>query len=80
MNIVLLGVTGSIGSMCLDLIKDNNFNLIGVSLGRDLEKSKEIVKNFKPKYICVRKDDDKAFFKGLCENIYSSDLGLIKNL
>ena len=76
MNIVLLGATGSIGSMCLDLIKDNNFNLVGVSLGRDLEKSKEIVKNFKPKYICVRKEDDKAFFKGLCDNIYASDLGL----
>ena len=76
MNIVLLGATGSIGSMCLDLIKDNNINLIGVSLGRDIEKSKQIVKTFKPKYICVRKDEDKAFFEGLCDNIYSSDLGL----
>ena len=76
MNIILLGATGSIGSMCLDLISDNNYSLLGVSLGRDLDKSKKIVSKFKPKYICVRKEDDKAIFDGLCDNIFVGDKGL----
>ncbi len=78
MNIILLGATGSIGSMTLDLIRENNINVIGLSLGRDISKSLSIVKEFKPKYICVRKDDDKAKFESLCDNIYVGDLGLEK--
>jgi 1-deoxy-D-xylulose-5-phosphate reductoisomerase len=76
MNIILLGGTGSIGSMSLELIRDYKYNLLGVSLGSDLDLSKRIVKEFKPTYICVRKDSDKAIFDGLCENIFVGDLGL----
>ena len=76
MNIILLGATGSIGSMTLELIRDYEYNLLGVSLGYDLDKSLEIVKEFKPKYICVRKIEDKAVFSNLCDNIYVGEDGL----
>ena len=75
MNIILLGATGSIGTLSLELIKKYNYNLIGVSLGSDLNKSKEIVKEFNPKYICVRKESDKAVFTNY-DNIFVGDKGL----
>lgn len=76
MNIILLGGTGSIGSMSLDLIREYKYNLLGVSLGSNLDKSISIVKEFKPTYICVRKASDKALFDGLCENIFVGEEGL----
>lgn len=75
MNIILLGATGSIGTLSLELIKDYNYTLLGVSLGSDINKSKEIVDAFKPKYICVRKESDKAFFPNY-DNIFVGDDGL----
>ena len=75
MNIILLGATGSIGGLSLELIKDYNYTLLGVSLGSDIEKSKEIVNVFKPKYICVRKESDKAFFPDY-DNIFVGNEGL----
>lgn len=76
MNIILLG-TGSIGGFSLELIRDYNYTLLGVSLGSDIEKAKRIVNEFKPKYICVRKESDKAFFPNY-ENIFVGDEGLNK--
>ena len=76
MNIILLGSTGSIGSMSLELIRDYNYCLLAASLGSDLDKSLNIVKEFKPKYICVRKASDKAIFEKYCSNIFIGDDGL----
>ncbi len=78
MDIILLGATGSIGTMSLELIKAYNYNLIGVSLGSDIDKSIKIVEEFKPKYICVRKDDDKAFFSKFDCIVFVGDEGLEK--
>lgn len=77
MNIILLGGTGSIGTMSLDLISEYNYKLLGVSLGSDINKSIEIVKRFNPTYICVRKEEDKAFFKDY-KNVFVGDNGLIE--
>ena len=76
MNIILLGATGSIGTMSLELIKEYNYNLIGVSLGSDIDKSIKIVKDFKPLYICVRKESDKAFFSDYKGSRFVGDEGL----
>ena len=76
MNIILLGATGSIGTLTLELIKQYNYTLLGVSLGSDLDKSLNIVKEYKPEYICVRKDSDKAIFESFCKNIFVGEEGL----
>ncbi|MBP5445114.1 MAG: 1-deoxy-D-xylulose-5-phosphate reductoisomerase [Acholeplasmatales bacterium] len=76
MNIILLGGTGSIGTLSLELIDEFNYNLLGVSLGTDTCKSLEIVKKFKPEYICVRKEEDKAIFKDYVKNIFVGNTGL----
>ncbi|MCR5308242.1 MAG: 1-deoxy-D-xylulose-5-phosphate reductoisomerase [bacterium] len=76
MNIILLGATGSIGTLSLELIKEYNYNLIGVSLGSDIEKSIRIVEEYKPTYICVRKESDKALFLKYTNNVFVGDLGL----
>ena len=76
MNIILLGATGSIGTMSLELIKEYKYTLKGVSLGTDLNRSLDIVKEFKPEYICVRKESDKAIFIDYVDNIYVGDDGL----
>ncbi len=78
MNIILLGATGSIGTMSLELIKAYNYNLIGVSLGSDIDKSIKIVEEFKPNYICVRKESDKALFSKFDCTIFVGDEGLEK--
>ena len=78
MNIILLGATGSIGTMSLELIEKYNHNLIGVSLGSDIDKSIKIVECFKPNYICLRKESDKAFFKDFNGTIYVGEDGLDK--
>ena len=77
MDIILLGGTGSIGTQSLEIIKEYNYNLLGVSLGSDIIKSQDIVNTFKPKFICVRKEEDKAFFS-MYENVFVGDEGLNK--
>ena len=78
MNIILLGATGSIGSLSLELIESYNYTLLGVSLGSDIDKSVSIVKKFNPKYICIRKEENKAFFNFFKGDIYVGDEGLKK--
>ena len=55
-NIILLGSTGSIGTQTLDIVKKNptKYNLVGVSLGRDLNKSIELIKEYNPSSVIVR--------------------------
>lgn len=76
MNVVLLGATGSVGSQVLDVIKENNINLIGVSLGSDIERSKKIVLDFKPKFISLRKKEDIKYFSFYDGKIFYGDNGL----
>ncbi len=62
-NISILGVTGSIGTQALDVIRDaeNGVRLVGVTAHRSFEKLVDIINEFKPKYIGVT--DSKCFEK-----------------
>jgi 1-deoxy-D-xylulose-5-phosphate reductoisomerase len=59
-KIAVLGVTGSIGIQTLDVIKQHTteFELIAVSAGRNIEKTIEIVNEFKPQFASVMNEDD----------------------
>ncbi len=58
-NIYLLGACGSIGTQALDIIRDNNnnFKLIGMSVGSNLELAKKLILEFKPEIVCFRKKE-----------------------
>lgn len=53
--ISLLGATGSIGTQTLDIIKEhpNDFSLVAISLGRNVELARKIITRFKPELVSV---------------------------
>jgi 1-deoxy-D-xylulose-5-phosphate reductoisomerase len=60
-NISILGVTGSIGTQALDVIrnKENKINLVGVTAHRNFQGLVDIIEEFSPKYIGVT--DEKCY-------------------
>lgn len=68
-NISILGVTGSIGTQALDVIRDaeNGVRLVGVTAHRNFEKLVDIIEEFKPKYIGVTDSDCFERVKEYCE-------------
>ena len=55
-GVYIVGASGSIGTQTLDVIREyhNEFKVVGLSLGRDLIKAKQIIEEFKPEIICLR--------------------------
>ena len=53
-NIILLGATGSIGTQVLDIIRENpkEYTLKAFSFGHNINKALEIIKEFKPEFVC----------------------------
>ncbi|MEG1255191.1 1-deoxy-D-xylulose-5-phosphate reductoisomerase [Clostridium sp.] len=68
-NISILGVTGSIGTQALDVIRDeeNGIRLIGVTAHRNFKKLVDIIDEFSPKYIGVTDDECYEKIKMYCE-------------
>lgn len=60
-NLYILGSCGSIGTQTLDIVRlyPNEFKVIGMSLGSNLELARELVEEFKPEIICYRKEEHK---------------------
>lgn len=85
-NISILGVTGSIGTQALDVIRDaeNEVRLVGVTAHRNFEKLVDIIEEFKPKYIGVTDSDCFGKVKEYCEKsninceLYSGEEALEK--
>jgi len=59
-HISLLGATGSIGLQTIDILKEHpeDFKLVAFSAGRNLEKTKEIIRDFKPSLVSVQFEED----------------------
>lgn len=59
-SISLLGATGSIGQQTLDIVKEHpeQFQISALSVGRNIEKTKEIIREFKPKLVSVLQEED----------------------
>jgi len=62
-RLTILGVTGSIGTQTLDVIRSDieNFSIVGISANTNCEKIIPIIEEFKPKYAAMM--DEKASLK-----------------
>lgn len=58
--ISLLGATGSIGKQTLDVIRNHpdKFRLVAMSVGQNIDLTREIINEFKPEFVSVRNHDD----------------------
>ena len=85
-KVSILGGTGSIGTQTLDVIRNekDNFELIGITANSSTEKIKEIIKEFKPKYVAMMEEVAAEEIKNFCTNnsyeieVYKGMDGLIK--
>ena len=85
-NISILGATGSIGTQTLDVIRNSNneIKLIGVSANSSVEKIKEIINEFNPKYVAKKNKKSSKAIKDYCLDknlnieVYSGIEGLEK--
>lgn len=71
-NISILGATGSIGTQTLDVIRKENGNikLIGISANSSVEKIKEIIEEFRPKYVAMMEEKSAEIIKVYCQEKY----------
>lgn len=80
-TISILGVTGSVGTQALDVIKNNpeHFKLGAISAGRNLSKLHEILDDFKPVLVSVQDENAVSGLKAQYPHIEftSGDKGLI---
>ena len=53
-NIIILGSTGSIGTQTLEVIeKLNDFNVLALACGNNIELLKKQIYKFNPKIVCI---------------------------
>lgn len=59
-DLIILGATGSIGTQTLDIVRmyKEEFNVLAISVGSDLKKAKEIIEEFKPKFVVTKTIED----------------------
>ena len=71
-NISILGATGSIGTQTLDVIRNSGekINLIGITANSSVDKIKEIIREFEPKYVAMMDENSAQFIKEFCSNEY----------
>ncbi|WP_019413986.1 1-deoxy-D-xylulose-5-phosphate reductoisomerase [Paenisporosarcina sp. TG20] len=64
-QISLLGATGSIGMQTIDIIREHSheFKLVAFSAGRNLEKTREIIREFSPSLVSVQEENDAIMLK-----------------
>ncbi len=77
-KVLLLGASGNIGGQVLDIIEKDpaSFELVGISIGKNVNKGLEIVKRFPSiKYLCVLDEENKKLFD--IEHVYSGEDGLL---
>lgn len=85
-KISILGVTGSIGTQTLDVLRFHKdaFKLVGITANRNIELTLDIIKEFSPKYVAINHRESYEKLLDLvdkealdCEVIYGME-GLVK--
>ncbi|MDP4177356.1 MAG: 1-deoxy-D-xylulose-5-phosphate reductoisomerase [Bacillota bacterium] len=68
-NVCILGVTGSIGTQTLEIIRKekDNFSLLAVSANTTYEKTIEIICEFKPRYAAITDKNNYEKIKEFCK-------------
>lgn len=71
-KISLLGATGSIGVQTIDIIASNpeKFQLVALSAGRNIEKTKEIIRLTKPELVSVQLEQDALSLQAEFPNVH----------
>ncbi len=81
-RITVLGVTGSIGTQTVDVVKNHKeeFQIVAMSAGRNISLLEEIMKDIPCKHICVSHEDDKNYLQAKYPDIqfYHGQKGLIQ--
>lgn len=69
-NLSILGVTGSIGTQTLEVLRKEKetFNLVGVSFNRNYEMAIKIIDEFSPKYIAITDNESYNIIKKYTED------------
>jgi 1-deoxy-D-xylulose-5-phosphate reductoisomerase len=69
-KITILGVTGSIGTQTLDVIRRDAYNLsiVGISANTNYEKVIPIIEEFKPKYVAMMDEEASLKLKKYCKD------------
>lgn len=72
-SISILGATGSIGTQTLDVIRNSEgtINLIGITANSSVDKIKEIIKEFKPKYVGMMELNSAKVIEEFCNESYT---------
>jgi 1-deoxy-D-xylulose-5-phosphate reductoisomerase len=76
-KVTILGVTGSIGTQTLDVIRKEveKFGIVGVSANTNCEKIIPIIEEFKPKYVAMMDEEASLILKRYCkEKKYSTEI------
>ena len=71
-NISILGATGSIGTQTLDVIRNSEgkINLIGITANSSVDKIKEIIGEFEPKYVAMMDENSSKIIEEFCNKEY----------
>jgi len=69
-KLTILGVTGSVGTQTLDVIRNDihNFMIIGISANTSWEKIIPIIEEFKPKYVAMMDKEASLNLENYCRN------------
>lgn len=76
-KVTILGVTGSIGTQTLDVIRNDieNFKIIGISANTNCEKIIPIIDEFRPKYVAMMDEEASLKLKKYCmKKEYSTEI------
>jgi 1-deoxy-D-xylulose-5-phosphate reductoisomerase len=76
-KVTILGVTGSIGTQTLDVIRKESekFGIVGISANTNYEKIIPIIEEFKPKYVAMMDEEASLILKKYCkEKKYSTEI------
>lgn len=77
MRVCVIGSTGSIGTQALDVIEKAGFEVVALSAGRNIELLRKQIKKFKPKFVCVEREEDVREITGHVE-VFWGEEGLVK--
>lgn len=80
-KICVLGVTGSIGTQTVDVVKNHSedFEIVAMSAGRNITLLEEIMKDIHVSHICVQREEDYNYLKNKYKDchFYFGENGLI---
>jgi 1-deoxy-D-xylulose-5-phosphate reductoisomerase len=68
-KISILGATGSIGTQTLDVLRfhKDEFQLVGITAHRSINKTIEIIEEFNPKYVAITEEEAYKKLKGIVQ-------------